>query len=45
MTYAVRALREAWTNGAVDGAALGILAAVTFGATGIAVRTFRWESS
>lgn len=45
MTYAVRALREAWTNGVVDWAALGILAAVTLGATTIAVRTFRWESS
>lgn len=45
MTYAVRALREAWTNGAVDGVALGILGAVTIGAAAVAVRTFRWESS
>jgi ABC-2 type transport system permease protein len=45
MTYAVRALREAWTNGLVDGVALGILAAVTIVASAVAVRTFRWESS
>lgn len=45
MTYAVRALREAWTNGAVDVVALGILAAVTLGATLVALRAFRWESS
>lgn len=45
MTYAVRALREAWTDGAVDAVALGILAAVTCGAVLVAVRTFRWESS
>jgi ABC-2 type transport system permease protein len=45
MTYAVRALREAWTQGAVDGVALGILAAVTVVAALVAVRTFRWESS
>lgn len=45
MTYAVRALREAWTDRAVDWPALGILAAVTVGATAVAVRTFRWESS
>jgi ABC-2 type transport system permease protein len=45
MTYAVRALRVAWTNGAVDGPALGILAAVTLAAAAVAVRAFRWESS
>jgi ABC-2 type transport system permease protein len=45
MTYAVRALRAAWADGVVDGAALGILAAVTIVATAVAVRTFRWESS
>jgi ABC-2 type transport system permease protein len=45
MTYAVRALREAWAEGVVDGVALGILAAVTIVATAVAVRTFRWGSS
>ena len=45
MTYAVRALRAAWADGVVDGAALGILAAVTIVASAVAVRTFRWESS
>jgi ABC-2 type transport system permease protein len=44
ITYAVRAIREAWSAGAVDWAALGILAAVTVVAAGVAVRTFRWES-
>lgn len=45
MTYAVRALREAWVDGAVDLPALGILVAVTLCATAVAVRAFRWESS
>lgn len=45
MTYAVRALREGWTNGVVDWPALGILTAVTVIATAVAVRAFRWESN
>ncbi|MCO1657320.1 ABC transporter permease [Pseudonocardia humida] len=45
MTYAVRALREAWTDGVVDWPALGILASVTVVATPVAVRVFRWESN
>lgn len=45
MTYAVQSVREAWTSGTVDWAALAILVAVTLGATVVAVRTFRWESS
>jgi ABC-2 type transport system permease protein len=44
ITYAVRAIREAWTAGTMDWVALGILAAVTVIAVGIALRTFRWES-
>jgi ABC-2 type transport system permease protein len=45
MTYAVRALRTAWTDGVVDGPALGILTAVALVATLVAVKSFRWESS
>jgi hypothetical protein len=43
MTYAVRAIREAWTGGTVDGVSLGILAATTLVLAAIAVRMFRWE--
>ncbi len=43
-TYAVQAIREAWTAGTVDWPALGVLAAVTVGAIAVALRTFRWES-
>lgn len=44
MTYAVRAIREAWTLGTVDVAGLGILAATTVGLVLVAVRMFRWEA-
>jgi ABC-2 type transport system permease protein len=44
MTYAVRAIREAWTLGTVDGVALGILAGTTAVGVLVAVRMFRWES-
>ena len=44
LTYAVRAIREAWTSGGVDAAALGVLAATAAVATGVAVTTFRWEA-
>jgi ABC-2 type transport system permease protein len=43
MTYAVRAIREAWTGGTVDGVSVGILAATTLVLAAIAVRMFRWE--
>lgn len=43
-TYAVRALREAWTAGTLDGVAFAALAATVAVAVPIAVRTFRWES-
>ena len=44
MTYAVHAIREAWTQGAVDGVALGILAGTTVVLVVVAVRMFRWEA-
>jgi ABC-2 type transport system permease protein len=44
VTYAVRAIREAWTTGAVDGTAVGVLAATTVVATVVALKTFRWEA-
>jgi ABC-2 type transport system permease protein len=44
MTYAVRAIREAWTFGTVDWAGLGILAGTTAVGVLVAVRMFRWES-
>lgn len=44
MTYAVRAIREAWIAGVVDGAAVAVLAGTAVAASLVAVRTFRWES-
>jgi ABC-2 type transport system permease protein len=44
LTYAVRAIREAWTGGAVDGAALGVLIATAAIATAVALKAFRWEA-
>jgi ABC-2 type transport system permease protein len=44
VTYAVRAIREAWTTGAVDGVALSVLAATTVIATAVALKAFRWEA-
>ena len=44
VTYAVRAIREAWTTGAVDGTALTVLAATTVVATAVALKAFRWEA-
>ncbi|HWJ51830.1 MAG TPA: ABC transporter permease [Propionibacteriaceae bacterium] len=44
MTYAVRAIREAWTVGTIDWPGLGILAATTAAGVLVAVRMFRWES-
>jgi ABC-2 type transport system permease protein len=44
MTYAVQAIRQAWTAGTVDGVALVVLAATTVVATAIAIKTFRWEA-
>ena len=43
-TYAVRAIREAWTTGAVDGAGLAVLAGTAVVASLVAVRTFRWDA-
>lgn len=43
-TYGVRALREAWTAGAVDWAALGVLTATAVVAVGVGLRAFRWEA-
>lgn len=43
MSYAVRAIREAWTGGMVDWVSLAILAGTTLVLTAIAVRMFRWE--
>lgn len=44
ITYAVDAIRSAWTFGLADWAALGVLAATAVVATAIALRTFRWEA-
>lgn len=43
-TYGVRAVREAWTAGVVDWAALGVLALTISVAVAVGVRTFRWET-
>ena len=43
-TYAVRAIREAWTAGAVDAAAFGVLAATVLVALVVGLRAFRWET-
>ena len=43
-TYAVRAIREAWTAGAVDWIAFAVLAATVVVALGAGLRTFRWET-
>jgi ABC-2 type transport system permease protein len=43
-TYAVRAIREAWTVGGVDVAAFGVLAATVVVAIAIGLRAFRWET-
>ncbi len=44
MTYAVRAIREAWTFGTVDWPGLGVLVGTTAVLVLIAVRMFRWEA-
>jgi ABC-2 type transport system permease protein len=44
MTYAVRAIREAWTADTIDWPGLGILAGTTAVGVLVAVRMFRWES-
>ena len=44
MTYAVRAIREAWTVGTMDWPGLGILVGTTVVGVLVAVRMFRWES-
>ena len=43
-TYAVRAIREAWTAGTVDVAAFAVLAATVAVALVVGLRTFRWET-
>jgi ABC-2 type transport system permease protein len=43
-TYAVRAIREAWTTGAVDAAAFAVLAATVLIALVLGLRAFRWET-
>lgn len=43
LTYAVDALRAAWSQGSVDLLAVGVLAATTATATALALRLFRWE--
>lgn len=44
ITYAVDAMREAWSGGGLDLRALAVLALTTIVATAVALRTFRWES-
>jgi ABC-2 type transport system permease protein len=43
-TYAVRAIREAWSAGAADWTAFAVLAATIVLAVAAGVRTFRWET-
>jgi ABC-2 type transport system permease protein len=43
LTYAVEALREAWSGGMVDLAAVGVLVATAVAASALALRLFRWE--
>ena len=44
LTYAVEAIKQAWTSGTVHWVAMGILTGVTLVAGAVALRTFRWES-
>lgn len=43
LTYAVRAIREAWSGAGIDWAALAVLVLVTVAAGAVCTRTFRWE--
>jgi ABC-2 type transport system permease protein len=43
LTYAVDALREAWSAGTVDLVAVGVLAVTAVAASALALRLFRWE--
>lgn len=43
LTYAVDALREAWSGGSIDLVAVGVLAGTAGAATALALRLFRWE--
>ena len=43
LTYAVSALRDAWTGAGVDPVDLAVLAAVTAISGAVCARTFRWE--
>jgi ABC-2 type transport system permease protein len=43
LTYAVEALRDAWTAGTWNGPALAVLAATAVVASALAARLFRWE--
>ena len=43
LTYAVDALREAWSGGSVDLAAVGVLVGTAATAGALALRLFRWE--
>jgi ABC-2 type transport system permease protein len=44
LTYAVEAIRTAWTTGTVHLTAVGICAVVSAVFAAVALRTFRWES-
>ena len=44
VTYAVSAIRTAWSQGSVEWSALAVLAGATVVACVLSVRTFRWES-
>jgi ABC-2 type transport system permease protein len=43
LTYAVDALREAWSGGTVDLAAVGVLVGTAAVSSALALRLFRWE--
>jgi ABC-2 type transport system permease protein len=44
LTYAVAAIRQAWSGGSLDVSALAVLALTTVVATTAGVRWFRWDS-
>lgn len=44
ITYAVDAVRQAWSGGGLDLRAVAVLIVTAGGATAVALRTFRWES-
>jgi ABC-2 type transport system permease protein len=44
VTYAVKALRQAWVDGTLNGVALTVVLGTAVVGTAVALRAFRWES-